>query len=142
MMVGNDKVRPLIGTGLMILKKNQVLLGLRKNSMGAGEWTFPGGHLENFESIKDCVEREAMEECGVEVKNARFQCVANIRKYQKHYVMVGFISDWKRGEPKLLEPDKFEEWQWFDLNKLPKRLFGGTGYILQSYKKKQIYFED
>jgi 8-oxo-dGTP diphosphatase len=133
--------RPKVGTGLMIKRGREVLLGLRKNSMGAGEWTFPGGHLENFELIEDCVRREAMEECGVKVKNVKFQCIANIKKYQKHYLMVGFVSDWKANEPQLLEPEKFEKWQWFNINKLPKNLFGGTSYILKSYKKGKIYFD-
>ena len=33
----------------------------------AGEWEFPGGKKEPGESLRDCVKREVMEECGVEV---------------------------------------------------------------------------
>ena len=28
-----------------------------------------------------------------------------------------------KGTPQLKEPDKFEEWQWFDLSALPENLF-------------------
>src|SRR3989338_8020686 len=99
----NDKVRPKVGIGVMILKRGKVLMGLRANNHGAGTWCFAGGNLELGESFAACAKREIMEECGVRVKNIRFQCVANIKKYGSHYAMIGFAADWQTGEPKLLE---------------------------------------
>ena len=47
-----DKKYPKVGIGVMILNdQNQVLLGLRQGSHGAGEWSFPGGHLEFGETV-------------------------------------------------------------------------------------------
>lgn len=119
-----DGAKPLVGVGVMVLREGHVLLGLRKGSHGAGEWAFPGGHLEYMEAAEDCIRRELAEECGIEVQNLRFQYCANVRKYApKHYVHLGFVADWKSGEPEVIEPDKCECWRWFPLSQLPEPLF-------------------
>lgn len=64
----NDKIN--VGVGVMIFDKDgMILLGKRKGSHGAGEYSFPGGHLEYGESFEECAKREVMEECGIEIKN-------------------------------------------------------------------------
>jgi 8-oxo-dGTP diphosphatase len=132
---------PRVGTGIMIKRGGKVLLGNRKNTHGDGEWSFPGGKLEYWESIRNCALREIKEECGVKVKNLVFQNVLNVKKYDRHFVAVGFLAEWKSGEPKVLEPDKFYEWKWFDLKKLPKNLFYATKLMIKGYKNKQVYFD-
>jgi len=129
--------KPKIGMGVMIKKGGKILIGKRKNSHGDGTWAFPGGHLENGESFSECLKREIKEECAIDVKNLRFQCVANIIKYGKHYVLIGYVADWKKGEPKLMEPDKCEGWEWFDLKNLPSPLFEASKIIIESYRARK-----
>lgn len=81
----NSQVR--VGIGMLVFKKGKLLLGKRKNSHGEGEYAGLGGHLEFGESIEDCARREAREEAGIEIKNIRFLCLSNIKKYDgKHYL--------------------------------------------------------
>lgn len=134
--------KPKVGVGIFILKDGEVLLGKRKGSHGEGEYAFPGGHLEYMESFEDCVKRELAEECGVEVQNIHFHFVANVTKYApKHYVHIGLLADWKNGEPKVLEPDRCESWNWYDLNNLPKPLFEMCRLSIQAYKENKNYFD-
>ena len=139
----DKKKRPLPAVGVMILKGDKVLLGYRvaESSHGGGTWCFPGGHLEFGESFKQCALREIKEECGVKVKNLRFQCVANLKKYDRHYVLIGFMADWALGEAKNLEPDRFDGWQWFSLKRLPKPLFQGTDVMIKNYKRNGSVFD-
>lgn len=131
-----------IGVGVMILKNNQLLLGKRKGSHSAGEYSFCGGHLEYMESFAACAQRETREECGIEIENIRFQGLFNVTHYApKHYVQVGLIADWKKGTPQALEPDKCESWAWYDLDKLPHPIAKMAGFILKSYKSNQPYFD-
>jgi 8-oxo-dGTP diphosphatase len=115
---------PRTGVGVMILREGKVLLGKRKGAHGEGEYAFPGGHLELMESYAECAHRELAEECGVKVKNIRFQFTANSHHFTpKHYVHIGLIADWESGEAIVLEPDKCESWDWYALDALPEPMF-------------------
>src|SRR6266404_980268 len=99
-----NEARPLVGIGVMILKDGKVLMTKRKGSHGEGEYAFPGGHLEFGESFEECAVRETSEESGIEIKDVRFQYIANIMKYGgKQYIQIGLKADWKAGKPQLLE---------------------------------------
>lgn len=133
---------PKVGVGVMILKDGKVLLGKRKGSHGEGEYAFPGGHLEYMESFENCSKRETLEECGIEIKNVRFQFLANLTKYApKHYAHIGLVADWNSGEPKVLESEKCESWNWYNIENLPQPLFEACRLSIESYKRGKNYFD-
>jgi 8-oxo-dGTP diphosphatase len=140
-----DKNRPQVGVGLIIIKGKKVLLGKRRGSHGHGEYASTGGHLENGETLEECVMRELREEAGpdIQIKNLRFVRLINLRKYApKHYIDIGFIAEWKSGEPKVMESDKKESWDWYDMDNLPSPLFGTVEAYIDAYKTGQILFEN
>ncbi len=133
---------PQVGIGIMIRKNGKVLMHQRKNSHGSGEYAFPGGHLEKGESFANCARRETKEEAGIEIKNIKFQYLANVKKYRdKHYVHIGLTADWRSGTPKNLEPEKGTEWFWADPQKLPKPLFEMCKLSLKFLKTKRNYLD-
>ncbi len=135
--------KPKVGVGVMIFKEGKILLGKRKGSHGSGEYAFPGGHLEYMESFVDCAKREIDEECGIEVENISFQYVGNIVKYApKHYVHIGLTADWKSGTPKVLEPDKVETWDWYDMEELPKPMFEMSELAIKYHKTGENYIDE
>jgi 8-oxo-dGTP diphosphatase len=134
--------RPKVGIGVMILKEGKILLGKRKGSHGEGEYAFPGGHLEYMETFEACARRETAEECGVDIKNIQFQFLANVTKYApKQYVHIGLLADWSDGEPKVLEPDKSESWNWYELDNLPQPLFEMCRMAIESFKTGIKYYD-
>lgn len=137
--------RPKVGIGILVVRGGQVLLGKRKNAHGEGEWGGPGGHMELNESFEDTVLRELEEEVGPDfkIKNPQLICVTNLRKYApKHYVDIGMVVEWVSGEPQVMEPEKLERWQWFDINDPPAPLFGAVANYFEAYKTGQVYFAD
>lgn len=134
--------RPKVGIGIMIFKDGKILLGKRKGSHGEGEYAFPGGHLEYMESFEGCAIREINEECGIKVKNIRFQFLANLTKYApKHYVHINFLADWEEGEPKILEPDKSESWGWYEIDNFPQPMFEICKTAVDSYRTGENYYD-
>jgi len=117
--------RPKVGVGVIIRKDNKVLLGKRKNSHGDGTWSFPGGHLEFGETPEECAKRETLEETGLVLNEFIKGDYTNdiFVKEDKHYITLFMITDLKEGEPEIKEPEKCEEWQWFEWSKLPENLF-------------------
>ena len=133
---------PKVGVGVMILKDGKVLLGKRKNAHGEGEYANTGGHVEPLESLVETAKRETMEEAGITIKNVRLLSVSNIREYApKHYIDIGFVAEWESGEPEVLEPDKREDWAWYDLDDLPEPLFAPSARYIEAYKTSQNFWD-
>src|SRR3989339_363546 len=96
-MKNEEKKYPKVGIGVMIQNnKGQVLMGLRKGSHGAGEWAFPGGHLEFGETIFETAIRETREEVGLEINEIELISVADEMRYietdGKHYLNIRFYK--------------------------------------------------
>lgn len=139
-----DKKYPKVGIGVMIQnKEGLVLLGLRKGSHGSGEWSFPGGHLEMGETIFQTAKRETKEETSLDVDEFELISVADEMRYLKsdgkHYLNIGVKGLYNGGEPVVMEKDKCEKWEWFDLNNLPTNLFEGTELTINNFKSQVIY---
>ncbi len=102
--------------GVFVVKNGKFLVGKRKSSHGFGTWAPPGGHLEFGEDLEECVKREVKEEAGLEIKDCEFLGITNdIFPEGKHYVTLWFLAKWESGDPKVLEPEKCEEWKWVKL---------------------------
>jgi 8-oxo-dGTP diphosphatase len=95
--------------------------------------------LEFGETPEEALKRETLEETGLEIISTEFICVSNVISYGKHYIDLEFKAEVKDGEPKLLEPEKFTEWKWFDIDDPPKPLFKAIEYALNSYKTNKKY---
>lgn len=138
----NQEQRPKVGIGVMIIKDGKVLLGKRKNSHGQGEYAWPGGHMEYMESFEECARRETLEETGLQIHNVRFLRLMNLKRYTpKHYVDIGLIADWESGTPQVMEPEKIEGWDWYDIDKLPQPLFSTIPSYIEAYKTGRNYWD-
>jgi 8-oxo-dGTP diphosphatase len=139
-----EKKYPKVGIGVMIINDNdEFLLGLRRSSHGAGEWCFPGGHLEWGETITACAKREVKEETGLDIDEVELISVGDEMRYLdtegKHYVGIGFIGIYQGGEPQLLEPDRYSEWRWFSRSELPKNIFEGSDIMIKNFFEWKLY---
>jgi len=74
--------------------------------------------------------------------DVRFQHLANVRKYGKHYVHIGMLAGWVSGEPEVLEPEKSETWDWYALGALPEPMFEMCKLSLDSYQTGRTLYED
>lgn len=134
--------RPRVGLSVIIKNwKGQILLGKRKGSHGAGTWALPGGHLEFNEDFFDCASREVMEETGINVLSIKHVDFCNnvFEKEKLHYVTLCVYADMHTGNPKIMEPDKCEEWKWFHYHKFPDNLFAPLENFLTTSKATQAF---
>lgn len=126
----------------MIVKDGKILLGKRRGSHGAGKFAFPGGHLEYMESFEECARREVREETGIEIQNVRFLFLQNFKDYApKHFAHISIIADWKSGEAQVLEPEKCEGWDWYDMDDLPEPYFINTHLYVEALRTGKNYFD-
>ena len=124
---------PKVGVGIIIIKEGKVLLGKRTNpNHGYGTWDFPGGKVNFGEKPEDCVLREAMEETGVKVKSIKFFSLTNdIFDEKRHYITLFYTCKIESGEPKGMEPERCDGWEWFEWEKMPSPLFLTIEHLLE-----------
>ncbi len=133
-----------IGVGLLIVRGNKILMGKRKNAHGPGTYAGPGGNLGYMESPKDALLREFREECGdeIQISDPKLLCVVHWEEYKPiHYIGICFVADYISGEPMIMEPEKIENWDWYELDNLPSPLFGVMKSYLKAYRENTNYLE-
>ncbi|CAG8111510.1 unnamed protein product [Penicillium salamii] len=120
---------PRVGIAVFVLNaQGKFIVGKRKGSHGAGTWALPGGHLEFGESFETCAARETLEETGLETRDPRYLNATNsvFQAENKHYITIFIGAVCEEGaEPKLLEPEKCEKWEWVSWDEL--KTFGQAG---------------
>lgn len=104
----------------LIKKNNKILMGSREYKAGDPKWTYPGGRCEKNETMKESLTREVFEETGI--KNFRIKRVVGQKQGVLKTDRVYFIECETDENPKLMEPEKFNEWRWFEINKLPSNI--------------------
>ena len=126
---------------IFVFKEGKLLLGVRKNSYGAGDWGLPGGHVEWGEEAENCAIRELKEETGLIATELEFATVMDdVRsKDQDHYIHFAFIAKKFTGTPKVIETDKCEKWEFFDLENLPQNVFWPHKKLIENLKSKILY---
>jgi len=117
--------RPYIGVAAMVWKDDRLLLGKRISGHSENSWQFPGGNLEFGETVEVCARREVEEEAGIKIRNIIPNGFTNdvFIDADKHYVTLFVSAEYDSGELMVMEPDKCEQWRWFQWSRLPQPLF-------------------
>ena len=134
----NDVVR--VGIGIMVLKDNKVLLGhrlgKRKDTGGIQEpdcWALPGGKQEMFETMFEGAVREVKEETNLDISNLELINATDDIGKDRHFVTLQILAKESDGELKVMEPDKEDEWRWFNLDNLPDNLYSPSKKFIDYY---------
>lgn len=138
------------GIGIMVIRNNQVLLGLRHSDPtkadselhGEGTWTMPGGKIRFGETFEEATARELTEETSLIGHRFTVMCVNNDKITDAHFITVGILCTEFSGEVKTMEPEEIVEWRWFDINNLPNKIFFPSEKMISNYKTNQFYIQN
>jgi len=100
-----------------IVNGDRILLIYKKRGHGAGKYNGVGGKIEEGESPKECVLREAKEELGIELMNV--EKVGEIMFYNvngEDWFVYIFLATNYRGKEK--ESDEVSP-KWFPISRIP-----------------------
>lgn len=78
LLTDEDITEIVIRTKALIINNGNIILGNENKIL-----QFPGGHLENDESLEDCLKREILEETGIEI---------DTKEISKPFMKVTFLN--------------------------------------------------
>lgn len=114
---------PIPSVGAVVFNGERVLLAQRGKAPNLGLWTLPGGAIELGESVRQAVEREVREECGLAVQAGDVVEVLDIihrdgaGALRFHYVVIDIACRYVGGEiapgddaadVRWVHPDEFD----------------------------------
>jgi len=135
------RARPhhIIAAGI-IVKGDKILIALRpENGFLGGLWEFPGGKVEDGESLEEAVVREVEEEVAVKVQVKNL--FATIEHQYSHFTITlnAFICQYISGTPKTLG---CEDWRWVRREELKEYAFPrANGKIIEGLLKYNLTSE-
>ena len=105
-----------------IIRDKKILIGLRNYTPDKWKtisvWTLPGGRCDIGETIGITLFRETLEEVGISKLNIT-NFLGEVKGAKEGDVVHIFVGTTEQ-EPQLLEPEKFSEWKWQDINSIPE----------------------
>ncbi len=122
------KIPHHIVTAAVIRKDGRVLIAQRpQGEMFGGMWEFPGGKLEDGETLQTCLKREIKEELGVKIKvNEEIGVFKNTYTHFR-VTLYAFVCSLHGGRPRSIQVDDLrwvalDELVNFPMSKLDRRI--------------------
>ena len=130
-------------THLLLVRDGRILLLRRCNTdYEDGKYGVIAGHMEDGETAREAICREAREEAGIELAPddlAFAQVVHRADRGQR----VGFFFEARRwrGEPRNMEPHKADDFRWFPLDALPENMVPYVRAAIERWRAGVLYGE-
>lgn len=131
-----------IPTGVHVLiERAGCILLMRRAGTGFfdGQWSLPGGHVEDGESLQAAACRELAEEVGIVVVRDALEMLGVIHRKSDTNRIDFFLraSRWS-GEPFIAEPDKCDALSWHARSALPEATVAYVRAALEQYSSPWI----
>jgi ADP-ribose pyrophosphatase YjhB (NUDIX family) len=130
---------------LFLIRDGAILLSRRANTgFMDGSYSVPAGHIEEGETAREALSREAREEIGLEIPPGR-QSVAHVmhRNAEPGVIYIDFFmtADSYSGELRNLEPDKCDDLSWHPLDALPENTIPYIRQAIEAVGRGEQYSE-
>jgi 8-oxo-dGTP diphosphatase len=113
---------PTLCPAIMLLRDRKLLIGLRHYTPDKWKdisvWTVPGGRSDHGETIEATLRREIREETGI-INVSITHCFGRMPGAKEGDTLILFAGETSE-EPRLMEPEKFSEWKWADVDEMPE----------------------
>jgi 8-oxo-dGTP diphosphatase len=116
-----------VGVGAIVRDAHGRLLLARRGPAArneVGAWEFPGGMVTFGETLVNAIQRELLEEYGIEIRITGLLGVFDhiLPDEHQHWVSATYLAEHVSGEASVIEPDKCTGVGWYDLTALPQPL--------------------
>lgn len=125
---GNKNICPVIA----FIRGTKILTGLRHYTSDQWKdisvWTLPGGRCDEGETIGTTLRREIAEEVGItDFETSHFLgTIDGVQEGDIVYLFTGSTAQ----EMQNMEPEKFSEWTWTDIDAFPENFINQKALTL------------
>ncbi len=111
----------IIGVGVIWNKQRQILIDRRRqDGILGGFWEFPGGKIEQGETVEDCIKREIWEELGIVIEVGQHLITISHTYSHLHVTLIVHHCQYTDGIPQPIECDQI---CWVTLEEIDKFSF-------------------
>ncbi len=131
---------PKINIDVLIVRENKILLGLMTkqwNYKGKQVYGVPGRDIYFNERMGETLKRNIKDEFNCDVTKYEIISVNANYAFDNHYIGIGIVAEID-GEPKVLLPEDWEKWEWFEKDALPDNLFPPTKNLIDSFLQNKV----
>ncbi len=139
-----DRFSLVVAVHLFLVKESGILL-LRRFNTGYedGNYSVVAGHLDEGETATQAMIREAEEEAGIVIAPEDLEVVHVMNRKSADGERIDFFflaRNWQ-GEPAIMEPDKCDGLDWFDIGSLPGNMVPYVRHAVECFRKELFYSE-
>ena len=129
-------LNPTIVAGPVIVENDKVLLVKSKKDDVESNWKFPGGKKKDTDvDLKATCEREAKEELGIGLNIKELIKEIPIKNKDNEFFLIHYLAE-RIGE--INPQNEISQWDWHDINNLPKDCEPNVYEVIKEYKEKEI----
>ena len=124
-----------VAVHLFLTNDRGEMLMLRRFNTGFkdGEYGLVAGHVEDGESLKSAMIREAREEAGITLSPDKIEVAGVIPSLLDEYVYFFLRADGWCGDVKNVEPEKCDDMRWFHYGELPENTVSYIKQAIENY---------
>jgi 8-oxo-dGTP diphosphatase len=130
---------------LAFLRRGDEILLLRRinTNFGQGLYSLVGGKVEAEEPALHAIQREVLEEVGLDVPESQFKFVHVFHRKATEGSLVAlcFQADVSGMNPLNVEPEKHDDVRFFNINKLPENILHAHKHAIEYINKGISYSE-
>lgn len=117
-----ERFKLVVAVHLILIENRKILL-LRRYNTGYedGNYSVVAGHIDGNESVIKAMQREALEEAGIKIKEEDLEIVHVMHRKSEDRESIDYFLTCKsyEGEITIMEKDKCDELKFYNLDRLP-----------------------
>lgn len=137
-----ERFKTIVAVHLILIENNQILL-LRRYNTGYedGNYSVVAGHLDGNESVLRAMQREALEEGGIHIKEKNLKIVHVMHRKAKDRESIDYFLTCKNytGEIQIMEKDKCDELAFYPLDNLPSNVIPYVKQAIEYYQNGKSF---
>lgn len=117
-----ERFKLVTAVHLILIEDKKILLQKRYNTgYEDGNYSIVAGHIDGNESVIKAMQREALEEAGIKIKEEDLEIVHVMHRKTPDRESIDYFLTCKKydGKIKIMEKDKCDELKFYKLDELP-----------------------